>query len=81
MRTLCEPSVNYASLDLPEVFELWEACWIFDADDFGKLSGFVPLEIVTMPGYVLKMLTVMCRLSFADESLKAAHNVVRYLSN
>lgn len=72
--------MNYASLDFPAVLELWQASWIFDADDFGKLSEFVPLEIVTMPGYGLKMLTVMCRLSFADESLQAALNVVRYLS-
>lgn len=72
--------MNYASLDFPAALELWEACWIFNADDFGKLSDFVPLEIVTMPGYGLKMLTVMCRLSFADESLQAALNVVRYLS-
>lgn len=61
--------MNYASLDFPAVLELWQAYWIFDADDFGKLSGFFPLEIVTIPGYVLKMLTAMCRLSFADESL------------
>lgn len=73
--------MNYASLDFPAALELWEACWIFNADDFGKLSDFVPLEIVTMPGYVLKMLTGMCRLSFADESLQAAYNVIRYLSN